>query len=229
MRRREAAEALTQTPAPLVSTLTALGRMNARELIPWIARRMHSDDQDIRWAAALALNAMRAACDETLMREYARLTRDRNAFVRAAATAGLGRCKIDDEGLRALARAASDADPKVRVEAAWAAVRSGHDQAGALLELLTADSHPTVVEQAAGLKQYAGTEQRERWEERAQSSGRRLELRSPLPSMPRPVSKDARAVAEPLAPPELQEVARRTGRTACARDDRRGLSAGARL
>ncbi|MEZ5391791.1 MAG: hypothetical protein R2724_02680 [Bryobacterales bacterium] len=34
MRWKAAAEALTQTPAPMVYTLTALARMNARELIP---------------------------------------------------------------------------------------------------------------------------------------------------------------------------------------------------
>jgi len=212
MRWKEAAEALTQTPAPLVYTLTALGRMNARELIPWITRALHSDDQDIRWAAAVTLNTMRAPCDEGLLREYSRLTRDRNAFVRAAATAGLGRCRIDDEALRALARAASDDDPKVRIEAAWAAVRSGHEQAGALLDLLTADSHPTVIEQAVALQQYAGAEERKRWEDRAQRSGRRLELRSPLPRLPRPVSEGERTPAEPLLPHELQEIARRTGR-----------------
>ena len=212
MRWKAAAEALTQTPAPLVYTMTALGRMNARELIPWIASGTRSDDQDIRWAAVLTLNAMRAPCDDNLLREYSRLTKDRNAFVRAAATAGLGRCEIDDDGLHALARAASDADPKVRVEAAWAAVRSGHEQAAELVDLLTADSHPTVVEQAAGLRQYAGTGERARWEDRAQRAGRRLELRSPLPRLPRPVAKEQRLPAEPLAPHELQEIARRTGR-----------------
>ncbi len=212
MRWREAAEALTQTPAPLVYTLTALGRMNARELIPWITTGTRSDDQDIRWAAVLTLNTLRARCDEKLLGEYSRLTGDRNAFVRAAATAGLGRCTIDEAGLEALARAASDADPKVRIEAAWAAVRSGHEQAAAFLDLLTSDSHPTVVEQAAGLKGYAGTAQRARWEDRAQRSGRRLELRAPLPRLPRVVSKQQRVQAEPLLPHELQEVARRTGR-----------------
>lgn len=212
MRWKPAAEALTQTPAQLVYTLTALGRMNARALIPWIATGMRSDDQDIRWAAVLALNSMRVPCDESLRREFSRLTRDRNAFVRAAATAGLGHCTMDEESLRALARAAEDDDPKVRIEAAWAAVRSGDEQAGALLDLLTADPHPTVVEQAAGLKQYAGTAERERWEDRAQRSGRRLELRSPLPRLPRPGSKDQRFPAEPRTPHELQEIARRTGR-----------------
>jgi peptidyl-prolyl cis-trans isomerase B (cyclophilin B) len=155
---------------------------------------------------------MGAPCDEGLLREYSRLTGDRNAFVRAAATAGLGRCEIDAGGLEALARAAADADPKVRIEAAWAAVRSGHGEAGALIDLLTADSHPTVVEQAVGLKQYAGTATRALWEDRARRSGRRLELRPPLPRLPRPLDKQQRRPAEPLAPHELQEIARRAGR-----------------
>ena len=212
MRRKEAAEALTQTPAPLVYTMTALGRMNARALIPWIATGMRSDDQDIRWAAVLTLNTMNARCDGSLLRSFARLSGDRNAFVRAAATAALGRCDLDEGAFEALLKAARDPDPKVRVEAAWAAVRSGHEQAGAVLDLLIADSHPTVVEQAVGVKEYAGTAVRAHWEDRARRSGRRLELRSPLPRLPRPATKAGRLPAEPMAPHELQEIARRTGR-----------------
>jgi peptidyl-prolyl cis-trans isomerase B (cyclophilin B) len=212
MRWKPAAEALTQTPAPLVYTLTALARMDARELIPWIARALKSNDQDVRWAAAATLNAMGAPCDEDMRRSFSNLTRDRNDFVRAAAAAGLGRCEIDEQALAALARAASDRDPKVRIEAAWSAVRSGHSEAANLIDLLAADSHPAVAEQAVGLKEYAGTAMRAHWEDRARRAGRTLELRAPLPRLPRVLSKETRLPAEPLPAHELQEIARRQGR-----------------
>ena len=212
MRWRAAAEALTQTPAPLVYTLTALARMDARELVPWMARALKSNDQDVRWAAAVTLNDMRAPCDEDMRRSFSNLTRDRNGFVRAAVTAGLGRCDLDDKALEALARAASDPDPKVRIEAAWAVARSGDERAAGLLELLRADAHPAVAEQAVGLADYSGTAARAHWEDRARRAGRTLELRSPLPPLPQPVTKVPRAPAEPFAPHELQEIARREGR-----------------
>jgi cyclophilin family peptidyl-prolyl cis-trans isomerase len=212
MHWKPAAESLTHTPAPLVYTLTALARMDARELFPWIARVMRSNDQDVRWAAAVTLNAIEAPCDQDLRRSFSNLTRDRNNFVRAAAAAALGRCEIDEQALEALARAASDPDPKVRIEAAWAAARSGDAKAGALLDALTADPHPAVVEQAVALKEYAGTATRAHLEDRARRSGRTLQLRTMLPRRPRPASEGERAPAEPLSPHELQEIARRTGR-----------------
>jgi HEAT repeat protein/cyclophilin family peptidyl-prolyl cis-trans isomerase len=212
MRWKQAAEPLTQTPAPLVYTLTALYRMDARALIPWMARTLKSNDQDVRWAAAVTLNAMGAPCDEDMRRSFSNLTRDRNDFVRAAAAAGLGRCEIDEQALQALARAASDPDPKVRIEAAWAAVRSGDPEAGRLVEMLKGDPHPAVVEQAAGLEQYVGTAARAHWEERARRSGRVLEFRSPLPRLPRVIEKRQRLPAEAFLPHELQEIARRAGR-----------------
>src|SRR5690606_38455233 len=81
MRWREAAEALTQTSAPRVYTFTALARMEARELNPWLARGLSSADPDVRWAAAVALNSMRASCDEDMRRSFSKLTRDSNDFV----------------------------------------------------------------------------------------------------------------------------------------------------
>ncbi|MCB1021635.1 MAG: HEAT repeat domain-containing protein, partial [Acidobacteria bacterium] len=212
MRWKPAAEALTQTPAPMVYTLTALARMNARELIPWIARALSSNDQDIRWAAAVTLNTMRAPCDEGIRRSFSNLTRDRNAFVRAAVTQGLGRCELDDQAVEALRRSAADPDPKVRIEAAWAAARTGDERVRELITALAGDAHPAVTEQAAGLVELAGGAARAHWEDRARRAGRVLDLRSPLPTLPLPVTKEPRETAEPFAPHELQEIARRTGR-----------------
>ncbi|MEZ5361240.1 MAG: HEAT repeat domain-containing protein [Bryobacterales bacterium] len=58
-----------------------------------------------------------------MRRSFSNLTQDRNAAVLRAAvmTQGLGRCELDDQALEALRRAAADPDPKVRIEAAWAA------------------------------------------------------------------------------------------------------------
>ena len=85
---------------------------------------------------------MRAPCDEDTRRSFSNLTRDRNDFVRAAVTAGLGRCELDDQALQALARAASDPDPKVRIEAAWAAVRKKGSYLNAQFQRLRARRGP---------------------------------------------------------------------------------------
>jgi len=111
---------LIETAAPYPTTLTALARLGAIELAPWIAERLKSDDQDNRWAAALALNALDAPSDAGITRSFLNLTKDRDAAVRAEVVAGLGRAAPSQEVLEALARMASDPDPKVRIEAVGA-------------------------------------------------------------------------------------------------------------
>ena len=114
---RSAAVPLTQTAAPLIYTLTALVRLDARDLIPWSAGVLGSDDQDVRWAGLVALNAFEAPCAEGLQREFVRLSKDRNAFVRAEAARALHRCPAVREVMRALGKLARDDDPKIVFEA----------------------------------------------------------------------------------------------------------------
>ncbi len=117
---KPAAVPITHTPAPLVYTLTALARLDARDLIDWMAQTLKSNDQDVRWAAAATLNRMQAPCNEDVQRSFVNLVRDRNDFVRAAAARGLGSCEPTAEVRAALERIRQDSDPKVRIEAALA-------------------------------------------------------------------------------------------------------------
>lgn len=123
MNWKPAAVPVTRTPAPLVYTLTALARLDARDLIDWMAQTLKSNDQDVRWAAAATLNRMRAPCTEDVQRSFVNLVRDRNVFVRAAAARGLGSCEPTAEVRAALERIRQDRDPKVRIEAALAEAR----------------------------------------------------------------------------------------------------------
>lgn len=111
---------LTETAAPYPISLTALARLHVVELATWIAERLKSDDQDNRWAAALALNALDASSDAGITRSFLNLTKDRDAAVRAEVVAGLGRVEPSQEVFEALVRMASDPDPKVRFEAVGA-------------------------------------------------------------------------------------------------------------
>ncbi|MEZ5391792.1 MAG: peptidylprolyl isomerase [Bryobacterales bacterium] len=160
----------------------------------------------------MTLNTMRAPCDEGIRRSFSNLTRDRNAFVRAAVTQGLGRCELDDQALEALRRAAADPDPKVRIEAAWAAARSGDERVREIITALAGDPHPAVTEQAAGLMELAAAAHPPTGKI-ARRAGRVLDLRSPLPTLPLPVTKQPREAAEPFTPQELQQIARRTRRS----------------
>ena len=110
-------ERLTQTAAPHPVTLTALVRLRAVELAPWIAERLKSDDQDNRWAAALALNALNCPLDEGLTRSFLNLTKDREVLVRIEVVRGLGRTSPSAEIVEALVRMSSDPDAKVRMAA----------------------------------------------------------------------------------------------------------------
>ena len=132
---RTALEPITRTPAPLPVTLAALLRMRGVELAPWIGDWMKSDDQDIRWAAAVALAELGVPVDSETTRSLINLTRDTNPFVRAAVARGLAGAEPTAEIVDSLAKLASDRDPKVRIEA----VRSiGAVHAKGSLEMLAA-------------------------------------------------------------------------------------------
>ena len=148
MEWREAARPISLTPAPLVYTLTAIARMDARELLPEIAQVLYSDDQDNRWAAAVALNWMDAPCNDDIRRSFTNLTRDRNDFVRAAVTAGLGVCEPNDAMLAALANMAQNKDPKVRIEAVRSIARLGREDLREAVVGLLGDRNPNVQAEA---------------------------------------------------------------------------------
>ena len=109
---------LTETAAPYPISLTAVARLHAVELTPWIAERLKSDDQDNRWAAALALNALGVPSDAGITRSFLNLTKDRDGAVRAEVVAGLARAEPSPEVFEALTRMSADPDPKVRIAAA---------------------------------------------------------------------------------------------------------------
>ncbi len=133
--RRTALDSLTRTPAPLPVTLAALLRLRAVELAPWIADWMKSDDQDTRWAAALASAELGVPLDSETTRSFINLTKDTNSFVRAAAAQGIARAEPTAETLDSLARLTTDRDPKVRIEALRAI---GEVQTERSLEILIA-------------------------------------------------------------------------------------------
>ena len=142
----DVAERLTATAAPYPITLTALVRLQAVALTPWIAERLKSDDQDNRWAAALALNALDTPNDEGITRSFLNLTKDRDASVRAEAVAGLCRADPSAEVFDALVRMTNDPDPKVRMEAAVSLGELRYpDALEALVEILRDDNENVVI------------------------------------------------------------------------------------
>jgi HEAT repeat protein/cyclophilin family peptidyl-prolyl cis-trans isomerase len=108
---------ITETPAPLSVTMTALVRLGNRDAIPWIAARRRSDNQETRWAATRALLDLGADVEGEITRSFLNLTRDLNPWVRIAAVSGLSRAEHSEEVLETLARMSNDPDAKVRVEA----------------------------------------------------------------------------------------------------------------
>ncbi|MBI1356785.1 MAG: hypothetical protein GC160_20790 [Acidobacteria bacterium] len=208
MHRQSAAVRLTRTPAPLVFTLTALVRLDDERLLPWIAARLSSGDQDVRWAAAVALNELEAPCDEAISRSMVNLaTRDRNDFVRAAAARALRRCEPGDDAKTAIGAALSDRDPKVRGQAAETIGLWGDADLAEWLDPATKDSNPVVQLQALQAAVRLVPELLP--EVRAQLGSVDLELAAP--AFPAPAARPAEAVPA-FEPPELQQIARTKGR-----------------
>ncbi len=131
--RRETAADLTRTAAPITTAMTALMRMDATDRSDFVAEYLDSDDQDSRWAAALAAADLRLAAHTPVSDRLRPLLSDANAFVRAAALRAISFGPADP-GLLAIVRSNLDnADPKVRYEAAAAlAALAGSPQPGAL-------------------------------------------------------------------------------------------------
>jgi len=207
MRWKAAAVRLTRTPAPLVFTLTALARIDDERLLPWMGGRLRSTDQDIRWAAVVALNRLEAPCAEETQRYMINLvTRDQNNFVRAAATRALGRCEPSEEVKTAMGVALGDRDPKVRCEAAAAIAAWGDPTLTSWLDPLTRDENPIVQRQALAAAVRLEPGLRESIE--AQIGPLDFEE---APETPVPTIRSDDQVPD-FEPPELQAVARTQGR-----------------
>ena len=123
-----AIERIKNTPAPHPFTLAAMARMNAVEAAPWIAQRLKSDDQSVRWSAADALNRLAVPCDEGITRSFLNLTRDRDSRVRAAVVEGLARAEPSEEVLAALTKMTDDRDAKVRIHAFGSLAALGREE-----------------------------------------------------------------------------------------------------
>jgi cyclophilin family peptidyl-prolyl cis-trans isomerase/HEAT repeat protein len=148
MRWQRLGRAIAATPAPLAVTLTALVRMDDARFADWMTSATRSDDQDIRWAATVALEELQAPVTEEMAKAYLRLAKDRNDFVRAAVARGLGRIGLQDDVLNALRVLSKDRDPKVRFEAVrslGALADAEHTEA---LEEAVADDNPLIRAEA---------------------------------------------------------------------------------
>lgn len=207
MRWAPATVRLTRTPAPLVFTLTALARIDDERLLPWMGGRLRSSDQDVRWAAAVALNRLAAPCaDETGQSMVKLVTRDQNNFVRAAAARALGRCEPTEEVKTAIGAALSDRDPKVRGEAIGAVADWGDAELVEWLDPLARDPNPVVQRQALAAIIQLEPALRPAIEDQIGNLGL-----AAAPPMPKPTVQPADRVPD-FEPPELQQIARTQGR-----------------
>lgn len=127
MQAAETAPLIVRTAAPIVVTMTALIRMGAAEQSDFIAEYLESDDQDSRWAAALAVAELNLEWAPPIGGRVLKLLRDPNEFVRAAALRAAAAATPDKELLEAVAGNAQHSDSKVRYEAeqALAALSGG--------------------------------------------------------------------------------------------------------
>lgn len=148
MRWRRLGRAIANTPAPLAVTLTALVRMDDARFADWMTSATRSDDQDIRWAATVALEELQAPVTEEMTRAYLRLAKDRNDFVRAAVARGLGRLEPQEDVFNFLRLLSKDRDPKVRFEAVHSLGKVADAEHTEALEEAVADQNPLVRAEA---------------------------------------------------------------------------------
>lgn len=144
MRWQRLGRAIAATPAPLAVTLTALVRMGDARFADWMTSATRSDDQDIRWAATVALEELQAPVTDDMTRAYLRLAKDRNDFVRAAVAHALGRLDLKDDVFNALRILSKDRDPKVRFEAVRSLGALADAEHTAPLEEAVADENPLI-------------------------------------------------------------------------------------
>lgn len=148
MRWTRLGRAIANTPAPLAVTLTALVRMDDSRFVDWMTSATRSDDQDIRWAATVALEELQAPVTDDITRAYLRLAKDRNDFVRAAVARGLGRLEPQENLFNVLRLLSKDRDPKVRFEAVRSLGEVVDGEHTAALEEAVADENPLIRAEA---------------------------------------------------------------------------------
>ena len=127
------AVAVTRTAAPIVTAMTALMRMQADGQHAFVAEYLDSDDQDSRWAAALAARELGLVRLPLVWDRLRPLLTDDNDFVRAAALRAAAKGGAGQGALAAIRQSLEHRDPKVRFEAERAlAALTGSPSAGEL-------------------------------------------------------------------------------------------------
>lgn len=120
---KEAASEVTGTAAPIVVAMTALMRMGASEQVAFVTEYLDSDDQDSRWAAALAARHLRLVGHPQVRARLLPLVTDDNDVVRAAALRAVALAETGESLLAVIRTGLDHDDPKVRFEARTALER----------------------------------------------------------------------------------------------------------
>ena len=130
MRGLAAAPGIMRSAAPIATSMTALMRMEARDAKDFVLEYLDSDDQDSRWAAALAASYLRLADDPPIRARLLPLLSDENEFVRAAALRASARTGPDEQLVELIRANLEHPDAKVRFEAANSLGRLAGEAAG---------------------------------------------------------------------------------------------------
>ena len=118
---KEALPKITASAAPIATSMTAIMRIGDVDASDFVAEYLDSDDQDSRWAAALAASELHLDGSALVRRRILPLLTDDNEFVRAAALRAVA-SGITPPGVTGPVSANLDhEDPKVRFEAQLAA------------------------------------------------------------------------------------------------------------
>ena len=115
--RQDAAEAITGTAAPITTAMTALMRMGSASQSAFVAEYLDSDDQDSRWAAALAAGHLGLVRVPGVLARLLPLVTDDNDFVRAAALRAVAAGEPSESLAGRVRSGLEHRDPKVRFEA----------------------------------------------------------------------------------------------------------------
>lgn len=130
MRVPAAAPGIMRSAAPIATSMTALMRIEARDAKDFVLEYLDSDDQDSRWAAALASSYLRLAGDAEIRARLLPLLSDDNEFVRAAALRASARTDPDEQLVELIRTNLEHPDAKVRFEAANTLRRLAGEAAG---------------------------------------------------------------------------------------------------
>ena len=109
---------IVRSAAPIATSMTALMRIEAQDATDFVVEYLDSDDQDSRWAAALAASYLRLSSNAEIRARLLPLLTDDNEFVRAAALTASARTNPDEELLALIRGNLEHPDPKVQFEAA---------------------------------------------------------------------------------------------------------------